>query len=186
MKRKTVVLRIDLYTQIILTVIAVALVGSLLRPILSPTDVVAQGFVQDVNIASIGGKDPKAAGPIRVHVTKAETVPVNIKTPQLLPVQIVSAATALRVEITDSVLLPGSVEEPDVVPVGIVTRDPVPMAIVEPAVFPVTLTQTDPVSVGIVESVRLSVDVAGPLPVPTVETNIRSWAPEGRYDRRGE
>jgi len=48
-------LKIDLYTKFILTVIAVSLLGLLLRPVILPQMAVTARNIQDVNIAKVGG-----------------------------------------------------------------------------------------------------------------------------------
>jgi hypothetical protein len=60
-------MKVDLYTKIILTVIAVALLGILLQPYLQTSPVNASTGVLDVNISELGGR--------RI----VDTLPVDIK-----------------------------------------------------------------------------------------------------------
>jgi hypothetical protein len=49
-------IKIDLYTKIVLTVIAVSLAVIAMRPILAPENVSAAGSIVQVDIAQVGGQ----------------------------------------------------------------------------------------------------------------------------------
>jgi hypothetical protein len=74
-------MKIDLYTKLILTVIAIALWGILLKPIFMSDRVSASTQVMDVNIKEIGGK--RVDSRIDVNVDR-----INNRAFSLLPVEI--------------------------------------------------------------------------------------------------
>jgi hypothetical protein len=126
MKTRVVVLKVDLYTRIVLTLIALGLGGILIRPIIFPAVVDAQGTgvqatstrgtILDVNIAQINGREPEVARPLRVSVAKAQTIPVDITNLE---------AIAVRVE--DSSVVPVRLVEPETVKVEVTGPKPLPV-----------------------------------------------------------
>lgn len=73
---KVVTLRTDLYTRIILTIMALALVVNVFR---GSSAAVAQGGTVSVNIDQVGGEDVNYGGPLKVELGKEEAIPVDIK-----------------------------------------------------------------------------------------------------------
>jgi hypothetical protein len=69
---KIVTLRVDLYSRIILTIIAIALILIALRPLL-PNEVRAMPQTVDVNIESIGGL-PVLTSTLNVEVTNPDEI----------------------------------------------------------------------------------------------------------------
>lgn len=65
-------IKVDGYTKFILTVIAIALLGLLFKPLLIPQEVRAGREVMDVNIAKIDGwsVNSSISSPIRVKIVK--------------------------------------------------------------------------------------------------------------------
>lgn len=128
MKKKVIILKIDLYTRIVLTLIALGLGGILARSVFVPAVADAQGTgvqatstrgtIMDVNIAQINGKEPEVARPLRVSVAKAQTIPVDITNPE---------AIAVRVE--ESSVVPVRLVQPETVPVEV--RGPTPLPVVQ-------------------------------------------------------
>ena len=74
-------MKIDLYTKMVLTVIAIALWGMLLKPIFVSDRASASTQMIDVNIKEIGGK--RVDSRIDVNVDR-----INNRTFSLLPVEI--------------------------------------------------------------------------------------------------
>lgn len=66
-------LKLDLYTRIILTIIAICLVVIAFRPALGPQPAQASGDVTDVNLNSIGGWSI-SAGELPIRITQPVTV----------------------------------------------------------------------------------------------------------------
>jgi len=63
--------KIDIYTKVILTIIAICLLGSLIKPIIFPKKATAwQESILDVNIERISGRYIELAPPIRVEVVR--------------------------------------------------------------------------------------------------------------------
>jgi hypothetical protein len=128
MKKRVVILKVDLYTRIVLTIIALALGGMLIKPIIIPAIAGAQGTgvqttgtrgtILDVNIAQINGREPEMARPIRVSVARAQTIPVDITNPE-----------AIAVRLEESAVVPVSLVEPETVSVEI--KGPKPLPVVE-------------------------------------------------------
>lgn len=86
---KTITLKLDSYSKLVLTVIAIALIGVALRPFL-PSELEANPQVVDVNIAEIGGysqygKTLQISGDVdanisgTVDVSVENTVDVNVE-----------------------------------------------------------------------------------------------------------
>jgi hypothetical protein len=126
MKKGVIIMKVDLYTQIVLTLIALGLVGILIRPIIVPGIADAQGTgtqgasarrtILDVNIAQISGKEPEIARPIRVSVARAQTIPVDITNPE-----------AIGVRVEESVVVPVRLVEPEIVSVDVTGPKPLPV-----------------------------------------------------------
>ena len=127
MKKRIVILKVDLYTRIILSLIALGLVGLLIRPAVIPGKAgaqgtavqgggVAPGTIMDVNIAQINGRDPDAARPIRVNVARSQTIPVDITNRE-----------AIGVTLEGPDVLPVRLVEPSVLPVDITGPRPLPV-----------------------------------------------------------
>jgi len=126
MKKKVVILKVDLYTRIVLTLIALSLGGILIRPLVVPTAADAQGAglqapaarrtILDVNIAQINGKEPEVARPLRVSIAKSQTIPVDITNPE-----------AIGVRVEESSVVPVRLVEPETVSVEIVGPKPLPV-----------------------------------------------------------
>lgn len=76
-------MKIDLYTKVVLTVIAVALWGILLAPFFEAKDVVASSGVMDVNIKQIDGRRVKSVLDVNIAEVSGrkffEGVPVDVK-----------------------------------------------------------------------------------------------------------
>lgn len=77
-------MKVDLYTKIILTVIAVALLGILFQPYIQTSPVNASTGVVDVNIKELGGRrvnDALAVDIKKVHgqLLYRNVLPVEIK-----------------------------------------------------------------------------------------------------------
>jgi hypothetical protein len=77
-------MKVDLYTKIILTVIAVALLGILLQPYISTQPVNASTSVLDVNIKELGGRRIVDTLPVDIkeinnHLIYRNVLPVEIK-----------------------------------------------------------------------------------------------------------
>ena len=77
-------MKIDLYTKVVLTIIAIALWGLLLKPIFVSESVSASTQVLDVNIEKIGGRT--VGGIIDVNIEKingrtftTSALPVEVK-----------------------------------------------------------------------------------------------------------
>ena len=56
---------IDIYTKIVLTIIAICLLAITLQPIISPTPVAASS-IQAVDIAKVGGRDVWQEIPVKI------------------------------------------------------------------------------------------------------------------------
>ena len=76
-------MKIDLYTKIVLTVIAIALWGILLKPIFMSDSVSASTAVVDVNIKEVGGKRVDRVIDVNLERINSRTFSGN-----LLPVEI--------------------------------------------------------------------------------------------------
>ena len=164
MKKNVIVLQIDTYTRIVLTVIAVSLAGMLLKPLFAVLPAVAQPKdlkkeIQDVNIALISGQPPEVALPLRVNIARARTLGVKIEESPTLPVAIEKSAT-----------VPVSIEKPDALTVNIAKSETLPVSIAAPPVL----------DTRVVDSITMPVEITGPFPVPVIQTvkRIRYTAPE--------
>jgi len=68
---KRVELKVGWYVKFILTVIAISLLGSLLKPVIFPKKVIAwQDNILDVNVEKIGGRYIEYAEPLPVKIVK--------------------------------------------------------------------------------------------------------------------
>jgi hypothetical protein len=164
MKKNVIVLQIDPYTRIVLTIIAVSLAGMFLKPLFAVLPAVAQPKdlkkeIQDVNIALISGQPPEVALPLRVNIARARTLGVKIEESPTLPVAIEKSAT-----------VPVSIEKPDALTVNIAKSETLPVSIAAP----------DVLDTRVVDSITMPVDITGPFPVPVIQTvkRIRYTAPE--------
>jgi hypothetical protein len=170
MQKKVILFQVDLYTRILLTIIAFCLLGSLLKPLFSILPAEAelkqqkqdnkqqepkgglQKQIQDVNIALINGQPPEMAMPLRVNIARARTLGVKIEDSATLPVAIEKSET-----------LPVSIEKPDSLAVNIVKSD----------VLPVNITAPDVFDTRIIDSITMPVQITAPIPVPVVQTTRR-------------
>lgn len=126
MKKRIIVLQVDLYTKVILTIIALALGGILIKLFLTPSLAGAQGSstqpvnnrgaIIDVNIAQINGREPDIAKPIRVSVTRAQTIPVSVTNTE-----------AIGVKVEDPLIMPVSLVEPERLLVEVAAPKPLPV-----------------------------------------------------------
>jgi hypothetical protein len=164
MKKNVIVLQIDPYTRIVLTIIAVSLAGMFLKPLFAVLPAVAQPKdlkkeIQDVNIALISGQPPEVALPLRVNIARARTLGVKIEESPTLPVTIEKSAT-----------VPVSIEKPDALTVNIAKSETLPVSIAAP----------DVLDTRVVDSITMPVEITGPFPVPVIQTvkRIRYTAPE--------
>lgn len=164
MKKNVIVLQIDPYTRIVLTIIAVSLAGMFLKPLFAVLPAVAQPKdlkkeIQDVNIALISGQPPEVALPLRVNIARARTLGVKIEESPTLPVAVEKSAT-----------VPVSIEKPDALTVNIAKSETLPVSIAAP----------DVLDTRVVDSITMPVEITGPFPVPVVQTvkRIRYTAPE--------
>ena len=164
MKKNVIVLQIDPYTRIVLTVIAVSLAGMLLKPLFAVLPAVAQPKdlkkeIQDVNIALISGQPPEVALPLRVNIARARTLGVKIEESPTLPVAVEKSAT-----------VPVSIEKPDALTVNIAKSETLPVSTAAP----------DVLDTRVVDSITMPVEITGPFPVPVIQTvkRIRYTAPE--------
>ena len=164
MKKNVIVLQIDPYTRIVLTIIAVSLAGMFLKPLFAVLPAVAQPKdlkkeIQDVNIALISGQPPEVALPLRVNIARARTLGVKIEESPTLPVAIEKSAT-----------VPVSIEKPDALTVNIAKSETLPVSIAAP----------DVLDTRVVDSITMPVEITGPFPVPVIQTvkRIRYTAPE--------
>jgi len=164
MKKNVIVLQIDPYTRIVLTIIAVSLAGMFLKPLFAVLPAVAQPKdlkkeIQDVNIALISGQPPEVALPLRVNIARARTLGVKIEESPTLAVAIEKSAT-----------VPVSIEKPDALTVNIAKSETLPVSIAAP----------DVLDTRVVDSITMPVDITGPFPVPVIQTvkRIRYTAPE--------
>ena len=164
MKKNVIVLQIDPYTRIVLTIIAVSLAGMLFKPLFAVLPAVAQPKdlkkeIQDVNIALISGQPPEVALPLRVNIARARTLGVKIEESPTLPVAIEKSAT-----------VPVSIEKPDALTVNIAKSETLPVSIAAP----------DVLDTRVVDSITMPVEITGPFPVPVIQTvkRVRYTAPE--------
>ncbi len=164
MKKNVIVLQIDPYTRIVLTIIAVSLAGMFLKPLFAVLPAVAQQKdlkkeIQDVNIALISGQPPEVALPLRVNIARARTLGVKIEESPTLPVAVEKSAT-----------VPVSIEKPDALTVNIAKSETLPVSIAAP----------DVLDTRVVDSITMPVEITGPFPVPVIQTvkRIRYTAPE--------
>jgi len=164
MKKNVIVLQIDPYTRIVLTIIAVSLAGMFLKPLFAVLPAVAQPKdlkkeIQDVNIALISGQPPEVALPLRVNIARARTLGVKIEESPTLPVAVEKSAT-----------VPVSIEKPDALTVNIAKSETLPVSIAAP----------DVLDTRVVDSITMPVEITGPFPVPVIQTvkRIRYTAPE--------
>jgi NACalpha-BTF3-like transcription factor len=164
MKKKVIVLQLDPYTRIVLTVIALCLAGMLLKPLFAVLPAVAQSKelkkeIQDVNIALINGQPPEVAVPLRVNVARAKTIGVKIE-----------EAPTLSVAIEKSATVPVNIEKPDVLTVNIAKSETLPVSIAAP----------DVLDARVVDSITMPVEITAPFPVPVIQTvkRARYSAPE--------
>jgi len=176
MQKKVILLKVDLYTRVLLTIIALCLIGILFKPLFTILPAEAelkkqkkdanqqqakepQKQVQDVNIALINGQPPEIALPLRVHIARSKT---------------------LGVKIEDSATLPVAIEKSETLPVSIERPETLAVNIVKPEVLPVNIASPDVIAARIVDAVTLPVEIAAPIPVPVVQTirRYRSAAPE--------
>ena len=164
MKKNVIVLQIDPYTRIVLTIIAVSLAGMFLKPLFAVLPAVAQPKdlkkeIQDVNIALISGQPPEVALPLRVNIARARTLGVKIEESPTLSVAVEKSAT-----------VPVSIEKPDALTVNIAKSETLPVSIAAP----------DVLDTRVVDSITMPVEITGPFPVPVIQTvkRIRSTAPE--------
>ena len=164
MKKNVIVLQLDPYTRIVLTVIAFCLAGMLLKPLFTVLPAVAQSKelkkeIQDVNIALINGQPPEVAVPLRVNVARAKTIGVKIEESPTLPVAIEKSAT-----------VPVNIEKPDALTVNIAKSE----------TLPVSITAPDVLDARVVDSITMPVEITAPFPVPVIQTvkRARYSAPE--------
>jgi len=164
MKKNVIVLQIDPYTRIVLTIIAVSLAGMFLKPLFAVLPAVAQPKdlkkeIQDVNIALISGQPPEVALPLRVNIARARTLGVKIEESPTLSVAVEKSAT-----------VPVSIEKPDALTVNIAKSETLPVSIAAP----------DVLDTRVVDSITMPVEITGPFPVPVIQTvkRIRYTAPE--------
>jgi len=164
MKKNVIVLQIDPYTKIVLTVIAVCLAGMLLKPLFAVLPAVAQSKelrkeIQDVNIALINGQPPEVALPLRVNIARARTIGVKIEESPTLAVAIEKSAT-----------IPVSIEKPDTLTVNIAKSETLPVSIAAP----------DVLDTRVVDSITMPVEITAPFPIPVIQTvkRVRYTAPE--------
>jgi hypothetical protein len=174
MKKNTMVVQVDLYTRIVLTIIAVCLAGILIKPMFTVLQADAQPKelkkeIQNVNIALINGQPPEKALPLQVNITNERTIGVKIEEPALLPVSVEKSATvpvtienpeALNVNIARSEVIPVSIEKPDALTVNIARAEIIPVSIIAP----------DVLETRVVDSITIPVEITGPFPLPEVQT----------------
>jgi hypothetical protein len=161
MKKNVIVLQVDPYTKIVLTIIAICLAGMLLKPLFTVLPAVAQSKelrkeVQDVNIALISGQPPEVALPLRVNIARARTIGVKIEESPTIPVTVEKSAT-----------IPVSIEKPDALTVNIAKSETIPVSIFAP----------DVLDTRVVDSITMPVEITGPFPVPVVQTVRRLNVP---------
>lgn len=157
MNKKVIVLQVDLYTRIVLTVIAISLAGMLLKPLCAVRSAEAEPKevkeIKDVNIAMINGQPPEIALPLRVSIARSKT---------------------LGVKIEESVTVPVSIEQPETLDVNITKSDTLPVSITKSDVLPVSITAPSVMDTRVIDSITVPVDVVGPIPVPVIQTVRRS------------
>jgi hypothetical protein len=77
-------MKLDIYTKLVLTVIALGLWGLLLQPLILPKEVGASSAIIDVNIKEINGKRVKSILDVNVEQVKGQNIynyaiPVELK-----------------------------------------------------------------------------------------------------------
>jgi len=77
-------MKLDIYTKLVLTVIALGLWGLILQPLIIPKEVGASPSIIDVNIKEINGKRVKSILDINVEQVKGQNIynyaiPVELK-----------------------------------------------------------------------------------------------------------
>jgi hypothetical protein len=153
MNKKVIVLKVDLYTRVVLTIIAVSLVALLFKPLFTIGTAEAESkearTIQDVNIAMINGQPPEIATPLRVNVARSKTIGVKIE---------------------DSSTVPVSIQEPETLNVNIAKSDTLPVSITKSEVLPVTISAPDVIDIRVIDSITVPVDVVTPVPLPVVQT----------------
>ncbi len=77
-------MKLDIYTKLVLTIIALGLWGLVLQPLIIPKEVVASSSILDVNIKEINGK--RAKNILEVNIKQVQdrniykyAVPVELK-----------------------------------------------------------------------------------------------------------
>ncbi len=156
MNKKVIVFQLDLYTRIVLTIIAVSLVGLLLKPLCATRTVEAEQKeireIKDVNIALINGQPPEIASPLRVNIARSKTLGVKIE----------EAAT-----------VPVSIEKSEVLDVNIAKSETLPVNITKSDVLPVNITAANVIDTRMIDSITMPVEIIGPSPMPVVQTMRR-------------
>jgi hypothetical protein len=156
MNKKVIVFQLDLYTRIVLTIIAVSLAGLLLKPLCATRTVEAEPKeireIKDVNIALINGQPPEIASPLRVNIARSKTLGVKIE----------EAAT-----------VPVSIEKSEVLDVNIAKSETLPVSITKSDVLPVNITAANVIDTRVIDSITMPVEIVGPSPMPVVQTMRR-------------
>jgi hypothetical protein len=141
MKKRVIILRLDHYSRIILTIIAVSLMGMLCKSFFPVSKAEAELQVSDINIAMINGQPIDIATPFRVSIAKARSIPVNIENSITLPITVEKPETfAMRIV------------EPEVIPVTLISPEIINANVVGAITVPVELTGPNPVPV--VQTIR--------------------------------
>ncbi len=156
MNKKVIVLQLDLYTRVMLTIIAVSLAGLLLKPLFATRTVEAEPKevkeIKDVNIALINGQPPEIASPLRVNITRSKTLGVKIEEAETRPV---------------------AIEKSAVLDVNIAKSDTLPVSITRSDVLPVNITAANVLDTRVIDSITVPIEIIGPSPMPVVQTTRR-------------
>ena len=140
MKKRIIVFKLDLYSRLMLSIIAFSLTILSIRSLIGIVNAQMEPKpIQDVNIAMINGQPVELAIPLKVSISKSRTLPVKIEESDLIPVSLENPQV-LTVNLSKPEVLSVNIVEPDVMPISVVDPQTIPVEVVGPKPIPVIPT----------------------------------------------